>query len=129
MSRSIISLAVGIFMCIATGIVLPDTAAVAGTGSKIVEEVGPQETVSGMSRKAVRGLSNIALGWIELPKQVYVTYKNDGAATGLSMGPLKGIGMTLVRTVTGVAEFVTFFYPLPGFYDPYFEPEFVWQPE
>jgi hypothetical protein len=28
-----------------------------------------------------------------------------------------------------VGEALTFPFPFPGFYDPYFEPEFVWQKE
>jgi len=96
---------------------------------KTVETSTPQEVVGGMSLKIVRGVSNITLGWWELPKQVYKTFQEDGVALGLSVGPLKGIGMTLVRTMSGVGEVLTFPFPYPGFYDPYFEPEFVWQKE
>ena len=96
---------------------------------KTVETSTPQEVVGGMSLKIVRGVSNITLGWWELPKQVYETFQGDGVAMGLSVGPLKGIGMTLVRTLSGVVEVFTFPFPFPGFYDPYFEPEFVWQME
>lgn len=94
-----------------------------------VERSSPQQVVDGMSTKAVRGLANVTTGWLEFPKQIYTTYKEDGAARGIFVGPLKGIGMTIVRTVTGVAEFATFFIPYPGFYDPYFDPSFVWQKE
>jgi len=96
---------------------------------KTVETSAPQEVVGGMSLKMVRGISNVTLGWWELPKQVYQTFREDGVAMGLSVGPLKGIGMTLVRTLSGVGEVLTFPFPFPGFYDPYFEPEFVWQKE
>lgn len=96
---------------------------------KTVETSTPQEVVGGMSLKMVRGVSNITLGWWELPKQVYKTFQEDGVGMGLSVGPLKGIGMTLVRTLSGVGEVFTFPLPYPGFYDPYFEPEFVWQKE
>jgi len=96
---------------------------------KTVETSPPQEVVGGMSQKMVRGISNAALGWWELPKQINRTFHEDGVAMGLTVGPLKGIGMTLVRTVSGVSEILTFPSPYPGFYDPYFEPEFVWQEE
>jgi len=96
---------------------------------KTVENSTPQEVVGGMSHKIVRGVSNVTLGWWELPKQVYQTFREDGVAMGLSVGPLKGIGMTLVRTLSGVGEIFTFPFPFPGFYDPYFEPEFAWQKE
>jgi len=96
---------------------------------KTVETSTPQEVTGGMSRKIVRGVSNATLGWWELPKQVYKTFHEDGVAMGLSAGTLKGVGMTLVRTLSGVGEVLTFPFPYPGFYDPYFEPEFVWQKE
>jgi putative exosortase-associated protein (TIGR04073 family) len=96
---------------------------------KTVENSTPQEAVGAMSLKMVRGVSNITLGWWELPKQVYKTFQEDGVGMGLSVGPLKGLGMTLVRTLSGVGEVLTFPFPYPGFYDPYFEPEFVWQKE
>jgi putative exosortase-associated protein (TIGR04073 family) len=94
-----------------------------------IENSSPQDVVDGMAGKAGRGLANIATGWLELPKQIYTTSKEDGVARGISLGPLKGLGMTLVRTVSGVGELMTFFVAYPGFYDPYFDPAFVWQKE
>ncbi len=94
-----------------------------------IDDSSPQEVVDGMATKAVRGLANVTTGWLELPKQIYVTYQEDGAAKAIFVGPLKGVGMTLVRTVSGVAEFATFFVAYPGFYDTYFDPAFVWQKE
>jgi len=99
------------------------------TEFKSVESSTPQEVTGAMSLKIVRGVSNATLGWWELPKQVYNTFHADGVAMGLTVGPLKGIGMTLVRTFSGMGEVLTFPFPYPGFYDPYFEPEFVWQKE
>jgi hypothetical protein len=37
--------------------------------------------------------------------------------------------MMLVRTVAGAGELLTFFVAYPGFYDPYFDPGFVWEKE
>ncbi|MGD0584599.1 MAG: exosortase system-associated protein, TIGR04073 family [Oryzomonas sp.] len=96
---------------------------------KTVETSTPQEVTGAMSLKLLRGVSNVTLGWCEFPKQVYKTFKEDGVAMGLSVGPLKGVGMTLVRTLSGVGEVFMFPFPFPGFYDPYFEPDFVWQME
>ncbi|QEM69956.1 exosortase system-associated protein, TIGR04073 family [Geobacter sp. FeAm09] len=96
---------------------------------KTVETSTPQEVVGGMSVKMVRGVANATLGWWELPKQVYQTFHEEGVGMGLTVGPLKGLGMTLVRTLSGVGEVLTFPFPYPGFYAPYFEPEFVWQKE
>ena len=96
---------------------------------RTVEESSPQEVVGAMSNKLARGVANTATGWGEFPKQIYTTFKNEGAARGIFIGPLKGLGMTLVRTASGLMEFFTFFVPYPGFYDPYFDPAYVWQKE
>jgi putative exosortase-associated protein (TIGR04073 family) len=96
---------------------------------RTVENAGPQEVVDAMATKAGRGLANTATGWVEFPKQIYITAKDDGIAKGLFVGPIKGLGMTLVRTVSGVLEVMTFFVPFPGFYDPYFDPAYVWKKE
>jgi len=96
---------------------------------KSIENSSAQEVVDGMGTKAGRGLANMATGWLELPKQIYTTSKEDGVAKGILLGPLKGLGMTVVRTVAGVGEFATFFLAWPGFYDPYIDPPYVWQKE
>lgn len=96
---------------------------------KTLEQSSPQEVVDGMATKGVRGGINILTGWVEFPKQIYVTTKESGWAKGILVGPFKGIGMTVVRTVSGAGELLTFFMAYPGFYDPWFEPRFVWQPE
>ena len=97
-----------------------------GSAYDTAETSSPQKVVDGMATKAVRGLANITCGWLELPKQIYVTASEDGVAKGALIGPLKGIGMTVVRTATGVVELATFVLPYPGFYDPFFDPAFVW---
>ncbi len=97
--------------------------------TKTIEDASAQEVVSGMANKAARGIANTTTGWLEFPKQIYVTYQEDGWAQGVFVGPLKGLGMTIVRTVSGAVEFATFFVAYPGFFDPYFDPEYVWQKE
>jgi putative exosortase-associated protein (TIGR04073 family) len=94
---------------------------------KTAESSTPQEVVGAMAHKLVRGIANTATGWVEFPRQIYETGRDEGTAAGIFVGPLKGVGMTVVRTVTGVGEIVTFFIPYPGFYDPWIEPHFVWQ--
>ena len=94
-----------------------------------IESSSPQKVMNGMANKAARGMTNVTTGWLELPKQIYLTYSEEGAVMGVLVGPLKGLGMTLVRTAAGVGELATFFVAAPGFYDPYFEPDFVWQKE
>ncbi|RQW78372.1 MAG: exosortase system-associated protein, TIGR04073 family [Geobacter sp.] len=104
-------------------------AAHAGGAYRTADDSSAQTVVSGMANKAVRGVANVTTGWLEIPKQISVSFCEDGPVRGVFVGPLKGIGMTVVRTVAGAVELVTFFLPFPGFYDPYFEPAFVWQKE
>ena len=119
-------IAAALILCAVSGAL--GTRAFAGT-YKTVENSSPQEIVSGMSAKAARGVANTATGWLEFPKQIYTTYTEDGPAKGICVGPLKGLGMTIIRTVSGIGELTTFFISYPGFYDPYFAPAFVWQKE
>ena len=96
---------------------------------KSVENSSAQEVVSGMAGKAGRGVANLATGWLEFPKQIYETAAQDGTAQAIFLGPLKGIGMTVLRTLAGAGELATFFVPFPGFYDPYIDPPYIWQKE
>jgi putative exosortase-associated protein (TIGR04073 family) len=116
-----------VLICLLVG-TLPAFAA-PGSRYDTIENSSPQKLVDAMANKAARGIANTALGWVEFPKQIYLTTSEDGVAKGVFVGPVKGVGMTLIRTVVGVAEFVTFFVAYPGFYDPYFEPDYVWQKE
>jgi putative exosortase-associated protein (TIGR04073 family) len=96
---------------------------------KSVDNATPQEIADGIGTKFTRGMANIATGWGELPKQIYYTTVEDGWAKGVLVGPLKGLVMTVVRTVAGVGEVVTFISPYPGFYEPLFDPAYVWEKE
>ena len=98
-------------------------------GTRGIEDASPQEVVNGMANKLARGTSNVATGWLEFPKQIYLTSKEEGLAKGLTIGPLKGVGMALLRTFAGAGEALTFIVAYPGLYDPYFDPAYVWQKE
>lgn len=101
----------------------------AAASYQTVETSSPQDVVDAMASKGVRGAANLLTGWVELPKQVYLTGTRDGWLRGSIIGPLKGIGMTVVRTASGAGELIMFFIPYPGFYDPWIEPRYVWQKE
>ncbi len=90
------------------------------------EEKKPETIVGKMSTKFVRGITNVATSVVELPKQTYVTVRDDGAV-GIVTGPLKGIGMTVYRAFIGAVETVFFPVPQPGYYDPMIDPEYVWE--
>ena len=82
--------------------------------------------VEHMAVKLVRGITNIATCVVELPKQTYLTIKEDGAS-GTVIGPLKGIGMMVYRALMGASETILFLVPQPGYYDPMIDPDYVWK--
>jgi len=94
-----------------------------------VDTASAQDTVDAMAAKGVRGATNLLTGWVEIPKQIYLTNEQSGWMRATAIGPFKGIGMAVVRTVSGAGELLTFFVAYPGFFDPWFEPRFVWQDE
>ena len=98
-------------------------------GMTSVEDASAQEVVDGMANKLARGVANTATGWLEFPKQIYLTWQEEGPAKGLTVGPLKGVGMTVARTVAGAGEAATFFISWPGFFAPYMDPPYVWEKE
>src|ERR1039457_1893182 len=112
------SIAVLVCLLLLSVAAIPDTHA--ATRNKTVSNSDPQEVLGGMFHKLVRGVASTATGIGEVPKQIYVTTVTEGGFAGATVGPLKGIGMFLARTVVGVVEVSTFFFPLPGFYDPIF---------
>ena len=94
-----------------------------------IEDASAQEVVDGMANKFARGVANAVTGWLEFPKQIYLTWKEEGPAKGLTVGPLKGVGMTVTRTVAGAGETATFFISWPGFFEAYMDPAYVWEKE
>lgn len=94
-----------------------------------VDSASAQEIVGGMSNKFARGVTNIGTGWLELPKQIYTTSKQEGVTKGMLLGPLKGIGMTVARTLAGVGDAALFFVSYPGFFSPLIDPPYVWEKE
>ncbi|ACM19597.1 hypothetical protein Geob_1237 [Geotalea daltonii FRC-32] len=85
----------------------------------------PEAIAEKMSFKLVRGLTNVVTGVVEVPKQSYLTVRDRGNI-GYVVGPVKGMGMALYRTLLGAVETVFFMVPQPGYYDPMVNPEYVW---
>ncbi len=73
--------------------------------------------------KALRGLANIPLSVLELPKNVITTSNQTNFAFGITGGLLKGIVMTVGRIGTGVLELITA--PLPT--EPIIYPVYPWE--
>ena len=85
----------------------------------------PETIVEKMAFKLTRGVTNVATSIVELPKQSYLTVRDQGKV-GYVIGPLKGFGMTIYRAFIGSVEAVFFMVPQPGYYDPMIDPVFVW---
>ena len=75
--------------------------------------------------KLGRGVANVLTGWVEIPKNVYNTSRDENAFTGMTLGLARGIGLTIVRTGAGLFEAATFPFPVPENYKPVLEPEYV----
>ncbi len=86
------------------------------------QTVQAQESpVNSRLRKLGRGLSNIATGFVELPRNIRAVQKDDGDMAAVTYGTLRGLWRFGVREVVGVGEVVTF----PMTNKPVVEPEFV----
>ena len=84
-----------------------------------------KEIGSGMGHKLIRGIGNAATGWIELPKEMYNTGR-ENPLLGLTVGAVKGSAKTVVRTGSGGVETGTFLFPVPKDYnEPLMQPEYV----
>jgi len=95
------------------------------TTSFAQEEPKPEAIAGKMAFKFTRGITNVATAIVELPKQSYLTVRDQGGV-GYVIGPIKGIGMTIYRALVGTAETVLCLVPQPGYYDPMIDPDFVW---
>jgi putative exosortase-associated protein (TIGR04073 family) len=89
------------------------------------ESAKPESIVGKMAYKITSGITNVATSVVEIPKQCYLTIRDQGAV-GFVIGPPKGVGMTIYRTFIGTMETAFFLIPPPGYYDPMIDPEFVW---
>ena len=81
------------------------------------------------SRKAFgklgRGLTNVATGWVEIPKRIHETARTSGVPGGLTLGLVRGFGYGFIRTAAGAYETVTFPFPAPSDYRPVMRPAYV----
>jgi putative exosortase-associated protein (TIGR04073 family) len=89
----------------------------------------PEIRVDKMGTKCCRGVTNIATGWGELPRQFVRSAETDNPWLVFPLGLTRGLFMTVVRTVSGVIETAFFYVPFDGHYSPLLEPEYVWNAE
>ena len=76
--------------------------------------------------KISRGLANVFLGFIEIPRNIHNTTAEDSILAGWTVGIGKGLGWMALRMLVGVYEVVTFPIEEPNHYAPVLEPGFVW---
>ena len=79
-----------------------------------------------MSTKFARGITNIITGWMEFPRSIYVTSRDEGIGSGIVVGLFKGIYMTVLRTGAGALETALFMMPTPGYYEAFMDRPLVW---
>ncbi|MFH1856317.1 MAG: exosortase system-associated protein, TIGR04073 family [Candidatus Omnitrophota bacterium] len=79
--------------------------------------------------KLGRGIVNTATGWLEVPKRIYNTAKDENVMVGITVGTAKGIGWGVTRTAVGIYEVVTFPFPIPTGYKQIIDPEYVFTSE
>lgn len=84
-----------------------------------------QDYPTGAGHKLGRGISNLAFGWLEIPKGIEDVGEEHNFFAGVTWGPLSGIGNAVKRTVLGAYEVVTFPIPAPANFDSPIQPEFV----
>lgn len=73
-----------------------------------------------------RGLSNVALGWFEIFNEIGHESDKRGPWIGFPSGLVRGTAFTVVRTLAGAYEVVTFLLPNGSKgYGPIVLPEFV----
>lgn len=81
--------------------------------------------------KLGRGLANVAMGWIEVPKQTAQGRFEDNPFIGVGTGFLRGVAMTVLRFGVGAYETLTFPLPYPNRYaSPYAGmeiPDLAWE--
>ena len=78
-------------------------------------------------KKFRRGFCNILTFHLEFIHQMEKEGAVGGTGRAMTVGLIKGVGMTAARIATGVYEVVTFPLPVPAEYKPILtDPEFYW---
>jgi putative exosortase-associated protein (TIGR04073 family) len=78
------------------------------------------------ARKCGRGLAAMTTAFLEIPGNMIKESRARGAVRGATVGFAMGIGMTIVRELVGVYEFLSSPFPLPEGFEPIIYPEFPW---
>lgn len=100
----------------------------AATRADADDETRKRRDITLMFRKLGRGVTNVVTGWVEVPKNIALRWKETDPFTGVIVGGIEGIGWGCARTVGGIYEVFSFPFPYPEDYAPLIEPEFILTP-
>jgi len=76
-----------------------------------------------VGEKLAVGTSNVALSWLEIPKNILVTSHQHNVLVGVSAGTMKGVLHMMGRTLLGAFDLVTL--PIPS--ESIVKPAYVYQ--
>lgn len=79
------------------------------------------------AHKFGRGLSNLALGMMEIPAQIVREDRRNGPLSAASLGFAKGVGGFVTRELVGIYELATFPAPVPRGYRAILKPDYPWE--
>ena len=82
--------------------------------------------ISQSGKKLLCGVTNVATGFVELPKNVMLKKQQEGEGNefyGVAVGLVAGIMHSVGRTAIGFLDAVTFFIPT----NPSVTPHYIWQ--
>lgn len=72
--------------------------------------------------KLTNGVANVAFGFVEIPKTIFISSLSEGPAYGATTGILMGMMQMVARTLNGAFDVVTFIVPTK----PFVTPEYIW---
>lgn len=72
------------------------------------------DTVDNITKKLGRGVANVGFGPLEILIRPWDVNNESGGIAALTYGVFKGVVCVVVRECVGVAEIVTFPFPLPN---------------
>ena len=76
-------------------------------------------------KKLNRGLTNAALGWVELPVGIKEVGEDHGVGAAATWGVLHGFGRAIQRTAVGIFEIITFPIGVPENFGPILNDEIL----
>ncbi|WP_028461946.1 exosortase system-associated protein, TIGR04073 family [Nitrosomonas cryotolerans] len=79
--------------------------------------------VTTAGEKLVSGLANVVTGFVELPKNIIITIRQEGVPYGVTIGFVTGIMHTVGRTGVGALDIATFLIPTK----PSVQPPYIWK--